>query len=90
MSRSWKGGSTAHWRRIRRAVLFANQVENGGRCVLAIPKVCTGVATQVHHTKGRAVTGDDPRYLVATCAPCNLHVGSPTRTSPEPRPVSKW
>lgn len=89
MSRSWEGGSTAHWRKLRRAVLFANQVENAGRCVLAIPRVCTGQATQVHHTRGKAY-GDDPRYLVACCRECNLHVGQPGRTSPAPRPVSRW
>ena len=59
MSRSWGAGSTRRWRRIRAAVLHDNQVTNGGRCTIAMPGVCTGQADCVHHTQGRAVTGDD-------------------------------
>jgi hypothetical protein len=47
---------------------------------------CTHKATTVHHTAGKAATGDDPRYLVAACEPCNLTVGDPSRHDPEPRP----
>ena len=90
MSRSWAKGSTGHWRRLRAAVLAANRMEHGGRCQLQVPKVCTGQADQVHHTKGKAVTGDDPRHLMAVCAACNRHVGRPGRTSPAPRPTSRW
>jgi hypothetical protein len=89
VSRSWAGGSTAHWRRLRRAVLFANVQEHGGRCQLALPRVCTGTADQVHHMKGKAF-GDNPRDLLAVCRACNLKVGNPTRTSPAPRPTSRW
>jgi hypothetical protein len=89
MSGSWAKGSTRRWRRIRATILLANQAENAGRCTLNIPGVCAGAATQVHHTKGKAY-GDDPRHLVAACAPCNRHVGDPTRTNPTPRRVSKW
>jgi 5-methylcytosine-specific restriction endonuclease McrA len=89
MSTSWSGGSTRQWRRIRAAVLEENQRENGGRCVLAIKDVCTGKADCVHHTLGRAVTGDDRRYLVAACRACNLHVGQPTQDV-RPLKVSKW
>jgi hypothetical protein len=49
----------------------------------------SGQATCAHHVLGRAVTGDDPSYLVAACAACNLHVGEP-KTSPAPRRVSSW
>jgi hypothetical protein len=51
--------------------------------------VCTGQADQVHHTLGRQVTGDDPRYLVACCMACNLKIGEPGR-SPQSKRVSKW
>lgn len=90
MSRSWEGGSTHHWRRLRAAILEANRQHNGGRCTLQIRGVCTGQADQVHHTRGKAITGDDPRHLVACCAACNRRVGRPGRTSPTPRPTSRW
>ncbi len=89
MSRSWAKGSTRRWRTLRASILAANQLENRGACQLAIPKICTGTADQVHHTKGKATTGDDPRHLIACCKACNLHVGRPGRTSPTPRPTSR-
>lgn len=85
MSSSWKGGSTRRWRRIRAGVLETK----GTTCTLAIPGVCTRVATTVHHTLGRARTGDDPRYLTPACAPCNLHVGEPD-ADPAPKRVTQW
>lgn len=71
-------------------MLEENRRTNGGRCVVAVAGVCTGVADTVHHTQGRAVTGDDPRYLVASCRACNLHVGEPAKHTPRPRRVSRW
>lgn len=59
------------------------------RCQIRRPG-CTGQATQVHHTVGRAVSGDDPAYLVAACRHCNLAVGEPKRTSPDPKRISEW
>jgi hypothetical protein len=95
MSKAWAGGSTRQWRRVRAAVLAHNRLPkrlggNDGLCVRAIPDVCTGQATQVHHTLGRAVTGDDPRYLEATCAPCNQHIGEPRTHEPQPKIRSRW
>lgn len=90
MSRAWRGGSTTAWRRTRAAVLADNRARNGGACTARVSPDCTGVADQVHHTKGRAVTGDDPRYLVAVCRACNLHIGEPGRDHPAPSPKSKW
>lgn len=90
MSRSWARGSTSAWRRLRARVLRDNLLTNDGRCTLAIDGVCTGQADSVHHTLGRAITGDDLRYLAAVCAACNLHVGEPRRSSPDPKPVTKW
>ncbi|WP_410669143.1 hypothetical protein [Amycolatopsis sp. cmx-4-68] len=88
---AWDKGSTRAWRRIRAAVLEENRRTNGGRCAVGVPGVCTGgQATCVHHTQGRDVTGDDPRYLVASCRACNLHIGQPSKRSPRPRKVSKW
>ncbi|MER5703487.1 hypothetical protein ABT023_16300 [Micromonospora sp. NPDC002296] len=59
---------------------------------------CTGVADltgpaagHAHHTLGRGVTGDDPRYIVAACGSCNLHIGDPTKTpDPQGRSVTRW
>lgn len=90
MSKAWAKGSTAAWRRLRARVLAANLVENQGRCTLQLEGVCTGQADTVHHTLGRAVTGDNPRYLVATCRACNLKVGEPKHSRLPHRRVSKW
>lgn len=90
MSRAWSKGSTTRWRKLRAAVLAENLATAGGRCTAAVPGVCTGLAEQVHHTLGRGITGDDPRYLAAVCRACNLHIGEPGRISPEPTPHSRW
>lgn len=92
MSRTWAKGSTRSWRRTRALVLLNNQATNAGRCTLQIPGVCTGQADCVHHTLGKAVTGDDPRHLAAACTACNLHVGDPQeqRVKPRPKRVSNW
>lgn len=89
MSAGWAQGSTAGWRRIRRAVLL----RDGYRCRIALRgtwrtrqgelRRCAGRADCVHHTHGRQVTGDDMRYMVAACMPCNLKIGDPTRL-PDP------
>lgn len=83
MSANWSKGSTRRWRKIRAAVLAANNAANGGRC--QVREKCDGAqATVVHHTVGRRVTGDDPRFLAASCAPCNLAIGDPAKTNPQP------
>jgi hypothetical protein len=100
MSNGWTGGSTRRWRKVRAAVLLANAQQHRGRCRLQVgtmcqrhgrpcPGVCTGLADSVHHARGKAA-GDDPRYLVACCAACNLHIGQPGAASPEPTPRSNW
>ena len=77
---------------MRALVLARNQVENGGRCTLAIEGTCVDVADCVHHKLGRALTGDhDERYLMAVCTACNRKVGDPQRLpDPPARPVSMW
>ena len=89
MSRNWAKGSTRAWRKTRAMVLEANQVANGGRCTLRL-QGCTGRATQAHHTRDRAIVGDDPRDLAAACAHCNRKAGRPEATSPKPKRVSRW
>lgn len=90
MSRNWKGGSTTKWRKTRAQILLNNQVFNAGQCTLQIKGKCTGIANQVHHTLGRGVTGDDPRYLQAVCAACNYAIGDPTKNrDPRGRPP-RW
>jgi hypothetical protein len=72
------GGSTRAWRTIREWKLAENRRVNDGRCEQAIPGVCTGVATEVHHIHGR-MAGDGAANLHATCKECNLRIGDPTR-----------
>lgn len=86
MSKRWAKGSTPQWRRIRLAVL----VRDAYRCRLQIDGVCTVKAVAVHHTQARELVGDDPRYLVAVCQPCNNRVGDPTGHDPEPTPAQWW
>jgi hypothetical protein len=89
VSNAWAKGSTSRWRRLRAWVLAENERLNGGACQIALPGVCTGVATQVHHVAGKA-HGDDPRLLLACCGPCNGHVGDPQRTAIGIRKISTW
>lgn len=86
MSRAWAGGSTATWKPVRRAALQrANYT-----CELRLPG-CTTWATQARHILGRAVTGDDPGYVRASCWPCNRRVGDPaTHGDPHPVPRTRW
>jgi hypothetical protein len=71
---------------MRRVVLD----RDGWVCRLQLPG-CTHNANEVHHTRGRSVTGDDPKYLVASCKQCNLRVGDPTRHTPaRPQRWSSW
>jgi hypothetical protein len=89
MSRSWEGGSTRAWRALRANILAANRMNNRGRCCLAIQSVCTEVATEVHHMRGKAY-GDRAEDLLPSCKACNLHVGQPGKVSPQPKKISNW
>lgn len=87
----WQNGSTRAWRKVRAQVL----AEKGTACHLAFEpwgdephQRCAGHATEVHHTQDRDVVGDDPRFLVPACRPCNLHAGDPTQQDPEPN--AEW
>lgn len=52
---------------------------------------CQVRADCVHHTKGRAATGDDPAFMIAACTPCNLRIGDPTSIAdPEPSRHTEW
>ena len=96
VSRAWARGSTRAWRKLRLTVL----AQHGYRCQLRCPGEwpvhggmarCLGRADCVHHTLGRAITGDDPTYLTAACTPCNAHIGDPTRApDPPPQPRTRW
>lgn len=77
MSKAWSKGSTRQWRAVRAMVLETNRVQNGGRCRARVVGVCSRYASHAHHTLGRNITGDDPRYIVAVCGPCNQHIGDP-------------
>jgi hypothetical protein len=65
-------------------------------CQLKIDGICKYRADCVHHVYGRAVTGDNTAYLVASCTPCNLRTGDPTKpsrgngqASGDPKPTSR-
>jgi len=65
-------------------------VRDGYLCQLRLPGVCTTQADCVHHTRGKAL-GDDPRWLLASCTPCNLRIGDPTKLSrPQPKRMTQW
>lgn len=85
-------GSTRQGRKVRARVMADNLATTGGRCTLAIPGICTVRATQAHHTLGYYVTGDDARYMQATCAECNNKVGDPRRAAakPQPKRLTSW
>lgn len=85
MSKHWQNGSTTAWKKIRVVVLERDSY----RCQLRLA-TCTTIATCVHHTKSRAVVGDDPRWLVASCTQCNLAVGDPSLANPAPTPRTVW
>lgn len=101
MSRAWQAGSTREWRRIRKEVLERDRAR-GWKCRAhqdgwcrrghATAHTCEGHMAQVHHVRGRAVTGDDPRYLVGSCPACNLAVGDPLAGGGDPAcvPVTVW
>lgn len=61
--------------------------EAGYVCSVKRYEVCTGTAECVHHTLGRFVTGDDPRYMVASCKACNLAIGEPMKRMPLLKPL---
>lgn len=97
---SWEGGSTRRWRRVRAAVLARDRAagwgcraHDEGWCARprVHPHTCTGMPDVGHHTLGRAVTGDDPRHIVASCTPCNLAIGEPsTGHDPPATPITAW
>jgi hypothetical protein len=78
--------SAGPYRRLRAEILE----RDGWRCTLRIEGVCKVKADCVHHTLGRGVTGDDPRYMVAACTDCNLNVGDPRSLNPAPTPSTNW
>lgn len=103
MSKAWGKGSTRAWRRLRAAILtrdrYRCRAHDDGWCDRAPGQhTCTGRADltgphagHAHHTHGKAATGNDPRYIVAACAACNLHIGDPTKTNdPAPKPRTQW
>lgn len=80
MSRSWAGGSTRRWRRVRELVL----ARDGHRC--QVPKgagICGERATHVDHIRPLADGGDkwDMSNMRAACAPCNLSRGTSARAA---------
>ena len=84
MSKGWEGGSTRAWRKIRLAVLN----RDGWRCQLQIDGICTTIADCVHHLDGKAM-GDNPDRVVASCTPCNLHIGDPAGRGRDPEHVQR-
>jgi hypothetical protein len=98
---AWQNGSTRAWRRLRAAVLARDRAvcraHGDGWCARARTAgrngehTCIRTATHAHHTHGRSATGDDPRFIVAACEPCNLYIGDPAALAdPSAQPVTKW
>jgi len=58
------------------------------RCQLKLDG-CTTLASHAHHLGGKE-QGDDPRHIVAACEHCNLTLGDPTRSDPDPNPWPGW
>jgi hypothetical protein len=87
--RNWQGGSERQWRYVRAGVLAANKAERGGVCALMLAG-CTGLATCVHHVAGKDVTGNDSKWLVASCTHCNTTAGDPRRTAVGHKVVTEW
>jgi hypothetical protein len=95
MSKAWQHGSTRAWRRVRAAVLLRDgdrcRAHDDRLCAQAPAHQCSGRFEQAHHTRGRAVTGDDPRYIVASCTACNKAIGDPTEHADRPiKGVTQW
>lgn len=106
MSTSWDNGSTRRWRTTRAAILdrdghrcrmgdpthpIGKHQPRSPDCEWADDYRGRRGPLHVHHTRGRAITGDDPRYMVTSCGPCNLAVGDPTKTTdPPPQPMTRW
>ncbi|WP_030437381.1 hypothetical protein [Actinoplanes subtropicus] len=94
---SWADGSTRRWRATRAAVLardgYLCRAHADGWCDRsgAAPHQCTGRADltgphagHAHHVYGRAVTGDDPQFVVSACRSCNLAIGEPEFPQSDP------
>lgn len=106
MSREWAGGSTRRWRRIRPYILQRDggrcRAHADGWCdqAGARPHTCSvrvqdhtpgqPDSYEAHHTQGKAVTGDDPRHIVAACRACNQAIGQPKQPDQRPRPRTNW
>jgi 5-methylcytosine-specific restriction endonuclease McrA len=85
--RTWKGGSTTAWRRLRLAVLE----RDGYICRLRIPGVCTTRATHCDHVVPKSRGGlDTMENCRASCAACNTHRGAGPDPDPPHRPMTKW
>jgi hypothetical protein len=104
MSTAWGSGSTRRWRAVRAFVLgrdgYRCRAHLDGWCARAnraTPHQCTHRAElygphsgHAHHTRGKAF-GDDPRWIVAACKACNLHIGDPAKgADPRPEPRTRW
>lgn len=61
--------------------------------LLKVSDQCTGKDARkltAHHIRGKRVTGDDPRFIVAACTQCNLTMGDPSALDPPPLTVTGW
>lgn len=92
MSKAWSKGTTYQWARTRLFVLNRDQWVCQ-LCKLPIDPALRKpdpMSAEVHHLVGRAQSGDDPRYLIATHRQCNNQAGDPTRTSPAMVTRTQW
>lgn len=83
---SLKRDESSRWRKVRRLVL----ARDSHRCQIQIHGICTTIATCVHHTLGQALTGNNPAFLLASCAECNNRIGEPDGGDAQPRRTTQW
>lgn len=91
-SRSWPNGSTRAYRKARDHVLD----RDGWTCQLCGKPIDRRLRSRhpmsgsAHHTGDRALTGDNPRHMVAAHLLCNQQAGDPRKTDPTPTGRTQW
>jgi hypothetical protein len=89
--RSWEGGSTRAWRKLREVVVQLY----GWTCHLCHQPIDRTLkhpdprSLHVHHLDGKA-SGDDPKRCRPAHAICNLRAGDPNKHDPQPQPRTRW
>lgn len=92
-SRSWPNGSSRAYRKARERLLAGPEGQTCKLCGKPIDRRLRGphpMSGSVHHIGDRALTGDDPRHMVAAHLLCNQQAGDPRTTDPAPTGRTRW